>query len=352
MYDNNVFAVFLARDQRNMAGSAFLLNHNARWFRKAAGGVTEEPTIASREPTPAPEVPDDAQSEEVKHRNSGDRLVITFDRLQDRLQNGIQLGTDSDSHILLGCRGTKGISARHCNIEVDKNLYIWLHDYHSTHGTAVGHDSQNAMEVRRRDTWILAYRPGAPPHFGQTTIYAGILAMEVQFPNHEAAHPDYIKNLEAFVSRCRAVKDGVPPIEGLGLNSGPATQAASEAPTPGERLVYYKGKSLGSGQFGEVHMMIRARDGRIFAAKTFASAAKTVASLPQKRKREESDPGWLSKIRREFYLMREHPHVGFYATFAATPGSWRFRRTWRRCLSCGRHPNLQFSWPTTPRGTW
>lgn len=52
MYDHNVFAVFTAFDQRNMASSAFRLSHNSQWFRKAEGGVAEEPTIDSRETTP------------------------------------------------------------------------------------------------------------------------------------------------------------------------------------------------------------------------------------------------------------------------------------------------------------
>ena len=156
MYDHNVFAVLTAFDQRNMANSALRLAHNSQWFHKAEGGVAEEPTINSREATPA--VGDDAQSEkfnENRNKNSRpgavDRLVVTFDGLLEKLHNGVQLGTNPNlSHILLGHRGTKGISARQCNIAVDDNLWIWLHDYYSTHVTAVGHDHQNETEVRRK----------------------------------------------------------------------------------------------------------------------------------------------------------------------------------------------------------
>ena len=158
MYGNNVFAVLTAFDQRNMANSAFGLAHNSQWFSKAEGGVAKEPTIDSRETTPA--AGDDAKSEELnenRNENSGpgavDRLVVTFDGLLEKLHNGIQLGTNPNlSHILLGHRGTKGINARQCNITVDDKLCVWLHDYHSTHGTAVGHDHQNEREVRRKET--------------------------------------------------------------------------------------------------------------------------------------------------------------------------------------------------------
>ena len=330
MYDHNVFAVFTAFDQRNMASSAFRLSHNSQWFRKAEGGVAEEPTIDSRETTPAPGAPgEDAQPEEVnenRNENSGpgavDRLVVTFDQLQERLHDGIQLGTDPKmSHILLGHRGTKGISGRQCNVVVDYGLCVWLRDYHSTHGTAVGHDSQNETEVRRRDTWILAYGPGpgAANRFGLTTIHTSTLAVEVEFPNHAAAQPEYVKNLQAFADRCAAAAEAraeVPAVEGLGLDSEPATQAATEAPTPGERLIYYKGRRIGKGQFGEVHLVFRARDGLVFAAKTFKP-------LPNKRKHEEELPAWLTKIRREFTLMRDNPHVSYatalFAMIAVTP---------------------------------
>lgn len=226
------------------------------------------------------------------------------------LQNGIQLGTDLKvCHILLGHRGTKGIGGRQCNVVVDDGLCVWLRDYHSTHGTAVGHDSQNETEVRRRDAWILAYRPGpgAANRFGLTTIHAGTLAVEVEFPNHAAAHPEYVKSLQAFADRCAAGAEAsaeVPAVEALGLDSGSVTRAATGAPTPGERLIYYKGRKIGKGQFGEVHLVFRARDGLVFAAKTFKP-------LPKKRKREEELPAWLTKIRRGFTLMRDNPHISY-----------------------------------------
>ena len=114
MYGPDVFAVITARDQKNQASSAFGLEHNSRWFCKATGGVALKPTMDSRETTPA----DDSQSDDKKEEeiaSTVDRLVLSFSKLLalDNLENGLQLGTNPIlSHILLGHRGTKGISAR------------------------------------------------------------------------------------------------------------------------------------------------------------------------------------------------------------------------------------------------
>ncbi len=114
MYGPDVLAVITAHDQLNRAGSALELEHNSRWFRKATGGVALEPTIGSRETTPA----EDAQSGDKKQdeiTSIVNRLVVSFSKLLalDNLENGLQLGTNPIlSHILLGYRGTKGISGR------------------------------------------------------------------------------------------------------------------------------------------------------------------------------------------------------------------------------------------------
>lgn len=298
MHDNDIFAVLTAFDRKNKSTSAFKLSHNSRWFREAVGGVAQHPIIDYREATPA----EDAQSEEVTP-DTVDRLVVTFRELMltENLVDGIQAGTNpSSSHILLGHRGTKGISGRQYDIVVDDNLYIWLHDYHSAHGTAVGYRGQNQDEVRRKETWILAYKPGTDNRFGDITIHSGGLVIMIEFPNHAIADPQYVDNLRAFVKKC---KEGVPAVDGFGLKSQATTQAPSEVQTLGERLIYYKGNSIGSGEFGQVHSVIRARDGKLFAAKIFK------LPINNKRKLDEVDPVWLTKIRREFTIMKNNPHV-------------------------------------------
>ena len=297
MYDHNVFAVLTASDQKNKASSAFKLPQNLTWFRKAIGGVAEEPTIDSREATPAANPQSDDEDEKL---GAVDRLVLTFDELLKHPLNGIQFGTNpSLSHILLGHRGTKGISAKQYNITIDDDLCIWLHDYHSTHGTAVGYSGQNLNEVRNNETWILAYRPGTGNRFGEISIRSGGLRIKIEFPNHVVAEPRYVENLQAFVNKC---KEEVPAVEGLGLDSKATTQAPSEAQSLGRELIYYIDKRIGKGAFGEVYRNIRAREGKYFAAKTFIPPA-------NKRKRDEFDPAWLTGIRREFAVMKDNPHV-------------------------------------------
>lgn len=136
MDDHDIFAVLIAYDDQNRASSAFKLPENARWFRGVVGGVAETPTLDSREVTLA----DDASPNDVQV-NSVDRLVVTFSELMKNPTTAIQVGTHpATSHILLGHRGTRGVSARQYQIVVDTQLRIWLHDWYSTHGIAVGYN--------------------------------------------------------------------------------------------------------------------------------------------------------------------------------------------------------------------
>ena len=204
---------------------------------------------------------------------------------------------------------------------MDETLNIWLHDYHSTHGTAVGHDGQNQKEVRRNETWLLAFPPSATERFKETTIHCGSLAIRIELPNLEVRTSCYIKNLQAFVKKCQGAttrsKVDPPGIEALGLNSEPSTQAPSEAPTPRDRPIYYGIRIVGMGTFGKVLKVIKARDGKALAAKVFHSPPNR-----NKRRRNDPDPDWLMKIRREFAIMRDNPHVSFAAPLVMLPTTY------------------------------
>ena len=99
-----------------------------------------------------------------------------------------------------------------------------------------------------------------------------------------------------------------PSVEALGLESESSTQAPSEAPTLHDSLVYYVIKNVGVGTFGKVLKIIKARDGKALAAKMFNPPPNR-----NKRRRNEPDSDWLMKIRREFAIMRDNPHVSFAA---------------------------------------
>jgi hypothetical protein len=316
MYDHNVFAVLTAKDKRNKARTALALPENSIWFQPSVGRVTTTPTIRSRESTPA--------LTDVETTGTGvpDRLIVTFDKLLSygNLENGLQLGTNpSSSHILLGHRGTERVSSKQYNITVDDNLYIWLHDYHSLHGSAVGYSGQNQHEVRKNETWILAYAPGADNPFGHTTLHSGGLMIEIDFVNHTAAGPQYVENLQEFLGKCKQAAQksniDIPTLSGLGLSSVPATGAPTECQTSNNLSIYFHGHSLGKGEYGEVHKVIRTRDGKVLAAKMFQHPpcvnTKLDGKLPRNMRKLGAtlDPVWLVDIQRVFAVMKENPHV-------------------------------------------
>lgn len=144
--------------------------------------------------------------------------------------------------------------------------------------------------------------------FEETTIHCGSLTVKIEFPNHAMAPARYVANLQAFVKKCQEAaekkKVELPGVEALGLDGDPVTQAPSEAPTPRERLIYYKVQTIGHGAYGRVHKVIKARDWKAFAAKTFHPPPNK-----NKRRRDEPDSEWLINIRTEFALMRDNPHV-------------------------------------------
>ena len=286
MYDHNVFAVLTAKGQGSRVRAVFKLPENAKWYRPAVEHEADKPAIGSRE--------------QQDPKDDIDCLIITFDQPLKNPQCGLQLGTNTvTSDILLGRRGSVGISAKQLSITVDRRLSIWLHDYHSTYGTAVGYGDANEHEIRKKETWMLAQPLGLDELFREVSFHVSSLAVKIHFPNHGiTVDPQYVRNLTAFFCLPK-VDQGlgeVPAIEGLELYSQPTTQAPSVIQTPGERLIYYFHKHIGQGSFGKVYMVIRVRDGKVVAAKTFKAPAK-------KRNIDEDDPAWLIRIRREFLLM-------------------------------------------------
>jgi hypothetical protein len=114
----NVFVVLTLYDKDNNAMTAFDLLHNAKRFRKGVGSVAKEPTINSQEPTPGLADRTTTENELVAS------IVLTLDEEVKDPENMWQFGTrPSTSNILLGHRGTKGISARQCNLTIDGNKH-------------------------------------------------------------------------------------------------------------------------------------------------------------------------------------------------------------------------------------
>lgn len=304
MYDNKVFAILTPFDRRNWATSAFKLPHNSRWFREPAGGVATEPTIRSREATPAGTEPDEANGEQKFKWADGDRLVITLDDVEDPVQ-GIQFGSNTaSSHILLGHRGTPGVSSKQFNITVDDHLRIWLHDQRSSHGTAVSYNGCDPGPRRKKEVWILADGPGCPDKW-TVSVWLNKLGFHVEFPNHHRPSADYVSSLQRFVRRCHQASQQ-PPLMQLTLESGPTTQPPSTCRTPDMQPLFFETEVIGMGSFGRVSKMVKARTGERFAGKTFLRQG-------NKRGADKPDSKWIEKIRREFDIMDANPHVSALA---------------------------------------
>lgn len=316
MQDANVFCYLTAADSRNKASSAIKLPRNSRWFYEAKGGVEEQPIISSRDPTPAP----DALIEEAHdsaHLDATERLAVTFSELRTMCQEGairtesveagVVFGTDPRScHVLLGFRGTAGISAKQFAISIDRENRAVLTDMGSAYGTAVETNGQNKGQKRIRDQWVLSGPPGLPDRFSDINIWLGKLALNVCFPNHRKPTVEYMQNLREFTSRWGTLlqksKQEALVLSSLDLKSHTTTQAPSGAQTPVATPVYYRDKRIGRGACGQVHRVIKMGDGLYYAAKTFTRPS-------NKRAHDSTGAAWLVDIRREFSIVSENPRV-------------------------------------------
>ena len=298
----NVFAVLRPCDQKNLATTAFRLPENASRFHQASGGVAEEPIIDSREPTPALSLFSEENVDD--EQDTTDRLILTFSQPPKDPLRGWQFGTSKvHSDILLGHHGTKGISARQFHITVSEKGWIYLNDDRSSHGTAVGYDHDKQEEIRRKEKWILAHGPSSRIQWKDITIHAGRLVFQIEFPNQQAGQEEYRNNLRVFWEKSQAA---LPSVGALSFGSFLSTATPSRCQSPSQGAIYLNNKRIGSGEFGEVHRVIKARDGLYYAAKTFKCPFEGSGNS---RKRKLNETQWMDKIRLEIDIMRKNPHV-------------------------------------------
>ncbi|KAK1813223.1 hypothetical protein LTR12_012412 [Friedmanniomyces endolithicus] len=292
------------------ARKVFGLPHNACWPQTSTTDIATERTIGNRESTPAV----------VLESHTG-HLALTFSDLfalvkngeRPSLQNGIRFGTDPNHcRVLLGHRGTQGISGQHYTLSVNQDLSVWLSDYSSSHGTAVMCNKQNGGQLRGNERWILANPAGHLGPYSQIVIQAGRVYLSIDLPNHANASSRYRENLRRFYAECQEAAhdrdDSTVIFKGLVLNSYPSTAAASGKITPDTRPLYYSTAVLGKGDFGQVSLVVQARTGQYFAVKTFFDHNK-------KRHAGERDEAWRRNIRREYEIAAQNPHSNIVKAF-------------------------------------
>ncbi|KAL9130730.1 MAG: hypothetical protein Q9217_001167 [Psora testacea] len=270
MLDSKLFAVLTAYDESNLAREAFGLPENVHYYRKTTEGIARKPIIDSREPTPARQPPPNANYE------SGDRILLRLDDPLKDPKTGWQFDTNPRvCDVLLGHRGTGGISSRQFYIIITEQFRVELRD-ESRYGTVISHDNQAKYMVLKDDKRLLSFEPGAQEQWREIIVYAPNdegLAFKVEFPNHREGGREYWKNLRAFIEERRTV---LPTVSGLGLESNPPT-------------------------------VIGLREGEIYAVKEFNPNAPT---RPSGKKRKLDEIGWLEGVRNEVDNMKNHPHVG------------------------------------------
>lgn len=129
--DPNIFAVLTPYRNSRVFNKALKLKANSIWFQEAWN--EDRDFVATPPPGKRADTP--GREPRIPGWSSGleDCLIITFDKPLKNAENGIQLGTDTaTSDILLGRPGSRAISARQCNIILDKGFRVFLHDYRST----------------------------------------------------------------------------------------------------------------------------------------------------------------------------------------------------------------------------
>ncbi|KAL9014764.1 MAG: hypothetical protein Q9173_000594 [Seirophora scorigena] len=272
MSDPRLFAVLTPCDNSNLAREAFSLPENNHYYHKAAHSIAQEPIIDSRESTPAHQQPTQT------YYGSGDCILLHFDDPLKEPMTGWQFGTNPRlSDILLGHRGTMGISSRQFYITITDQYRVELHDG-SRYGTFVSHEGQGKDVVLKHDKRLLTLEPGADDEWEDIQIYIPDekgLVFQIEFPNHRAAGPDYWKNLPVNLA----------PLE-----------------------LFPSGTTVG--RLDEAHMDKSTRSSKCGKDSSTSPKSSTpkAPTRPRGKKRKLDEAGWLDGIRNEVDNMKNHPH--------------------------------------------
>ena len=217
MEDPNLIATLIPTDITKQAENAFCLEHNSNRYLPPVGGI-----ISSRESTPALSVEqEDDKAEHDKTQldfSSTHRIQLTFSQPPLNSANGFSFGTNPRTcDVLLGYRGTVGISGLHFCITFNEDKRIILKDS-SKCGTAVSYDGQVKDEVRHHFTWLLDLQKQDGSQWDIEVHVPGRdeLAFKVELASHSTCEPEYDENVVNFLKNSG---NALPPLNGLGIDS-------------------------------------------------------------------------------------------------------------------------------------
>lgn len=222
-------------------------------------------------------------------------LQLRLDQQPKNLASGYSFGTDPLlCDVLLGHRGTPGISALHFCITFNEQMRLVL-QASSRHGTAVSYTGQGCDQPRCQFTWVLDLEKAK----GKWEIKVHVprengLAFKIELASHEFCKDAFRQNVYKYIQNGRAA---TPLFKVLDINTNQNTVPPSRPLSPRSRSFFIVDKHLGSGSFGTVNLVHDVSTGHACARKQF-------------NKRPELQLAkWSENVRREVRIMRENPHV-------------------------------------------
>lgn len=290
----DLVATLIPIDPKRLAETAFLLPHNEILRQAPAEGIAECSAISNLVHPPTPGA----------GRNDSDysltpRIRLSFEKLKDPTR-GFVFGTNPRAcDVLLGYRGTEGISDIHFCISFNEQGQVLLRDS-STWGMAVTYDGQGIKEVRHHFTWILNLYKNEKWNIEVHIPRKGRLAFKVELASQYACTKSCKENLKGLLDDRQS---GLPPFHLLGMDSHATTAQPSQPLTPRQYPIYVGGEELRRGPYGEVDKVIDVSTGGIYARKRFYEPV-----WPELQRKTLRDR-WLERICKEIRVMRSHPHV-------------------------------------------
>ncbi|OAA61958.1 Protein kinase-like domain protein [Niveomyces insectorum RCEF 264] len=316
--DPNIFARIFADGSQTNAEKTISCEENSHAFVAAISSRDFHTARRdSREPTPSAGPEDDLGPENF------DRLELLFESQQAIKDPSIgwQFGYHPSVSDIVLCRpGTVGVSRRHFTISLTADYRIQLLQQ-TKQPTKIYYctKSGESHEVRpaQGEKVVLWLQPWEPTYWKEVKIHVSersqIVMFRIDFPNHNSSSAGqvYFNHMSRFVQNMAMP---VPSLTGLGMDSVASTVAPSrqtDTPPPFTNLCYQR--TIGSGAFGTVELLVDLRTGDVTARKRFFRLTR------QTGKDGNGTGEWgraMATVWNEVRLMQENPHPNIMKVLA------------------------------------